>query len=127
MQRKNFPSERDPYFLEHPTKGWTESEDDPHPISLEHLYAMVELSQVGLNNRTWLHSDVISARKPAVKAVVSSSHLSLLPPAGCPVEVSVYLICIFYFTYLLSCFHTNLTRCLHSFMISMPFLITIFR
>ncbi|KAK2160163.1 hypothetical protein NP493_1662g00000 [Ridgeia piscesae] len=90
MQRKNFPSERDPYFLEHPTKGWTESKDDPHPISLEHLYAMVELSQVGLNNRTWLHSDVISARKPAVKAVVDDMIKTLKKAAALSgVEVDI--------------------------------------
>ena len=67
MERKNFPAERDEDFLGTETEP---SEDEPHSVSLDNLYAMLELSQVGHSGETWIHSDPVSGRSPAVKTQV---------------------------------------------------------
>ena len=72
MQKNNFPAERDPdFFSSSKGKKWSPSQDEPHSVNLEHLYALVELSQVGLGSEIWIHSDPVSRRtKPEVDAQV---------------------------------------------------------
>ncbi|KAI0213352.1 hypothetical protein LSAT2_001622 [Lamellibrachia satsuma] len=83
MQKNNFPAERDPdFFSSSKGKKWSPSQDEPHSVNLEHLYALVELSQVGLGSEIWIHSDPVSrSTTPEVDAQVKNM-TSLLKKAA---------------------------------------------